>query len=87
MEGDPERPVMPNLALLSQLDWWEVSLKDGTVLRIRCHGYVEEDGYHVFDAILEGDPPELYPITQIPSDAITRAVTLPPTRHTGGAAT
>lgn len=44
-------------SLTSDLDFWEVVLKDGRTVFIRAHGVAERDDFYCFVALVVGNPP------------------------------
>jgi len=53
--------------LTSDLDHWEVRLTSGEVVSVRAHGMKEQDGAHVFVALMKGSPAVEYELVRIPS--------------------
>lgn len=56
--------------LTSDLDYWEVTLKDGETVLIRAHAVGERDGHYRFVALMAGDPAFEYELVRLPIAAV-----------------
>jgi hypothetical protein len=54
------------LTLTSDLDHWEVTLKNRDIMRVRAHTVSEEDGYLRFEALMVGEPAFLVELVRLP---------------------
>jgi hypothetical protein len=63
-----DRPIVPELT--SDLDYWEVTLKGGQVVRLRAHAVEQRADAYVFSALMDGSPPYEYELARFPRDAV-----------------
>jgi hypothetical protein len=45
-----------HLCICGDLSDWEVTLLDGTVIRLRAHGYEKEEEFCIFSILMHGSP-------------------------------
>jgi hypothetical protein len=56
--------------LTTDLDHWEVKLKDGNIVSLGAHGFAERDDAYVFVALMKGSPPFEYEVARVPAGAV-----------------
>ncbi len=52
------------------LDSWDVALRTGEVLRVKAHGYAQDGGDYVFEALVEGRPRKRIEVLRIPESLV-----------------
>jgi hypothetical protein len=56
--------------LTSDLDYWEVTLTGGDVVRLRAHAVKESAEGYVFSALMEGSPHYEYELARFPREVV-----------------
>jgi hypothetical protein len=67
LTGQTDPP--PELTL--DLDLWEVTLNTGGIVRLRAHGYTEQDGFYILVALMRGTPNYEYELARFPVASVS----------------
>ena len=62
------------LVLTSPLDPWVLTLRDGNEVTVWAHGVTERDGYHVFVALMRGEPHFEMEVCRVPMAIVAEFV-------------